>query len=240
MSGWNESFWFPLLLGGALKSATVLGAAWVIAVMLKRGSAASRRLIWTSAFVALLALPFISVSLPALRVPIGPALEPASVVFQVAAVDRAETPAQPAGFARAAAAHPPAGARVNWRLLVVLVWAAGAAISAAQVLAGWTAMWRVRRRARPASIPEIHALASIAGIDPPMVLETRGAADMPMTFGALHPAIFVPAGFSEWSESRRSAVLLHEIAHLRSGDPLTHLMARTALCLYWWNPLAWT
>ena len=35
-------------------------------------------------------------------------------------------------------------------------------------------------------------------------------------------------------------VLLHELAHVRRGDVATHLMARVALSLYWWNPLAWT
>ncbi len=238
MPDWNESLWFSLLAGGALKSAAVLGAAWTIAAVLKRWSAASRRLIWTSAFVALLALPFLSLSLPTLRVPITPALEPATVMFQVTAVDRVG-PEHSSDLSKTVATGEAPGTPINWRLLVVLVWAAGSAVSAAQVLAGWIAMWRVRRRARPASIPEIRTLASIAGIDPPKVLETRGAADMPMTFGALHPEIFVPAGFSDWSESRRSAVLLHEISHLRSGDPLTHLLARAALCLYWWNPLAW-
>jgi TonB family protein len=35
-------------------------------------------------------------------------------------------------------------------------------------------------------------------------------------------------------------VMLHELAHVRRWDGATHLMARTVLALYWWNPLAWT
>jgi len=34
-------------------------------------------------------------------------------------------------------------------------------------------------------------------------------------------------------------VLLHELAHVRRGDVGTHLTARLALVLNWWNPLAW-
>ena len=34
-------------------------------------------------------------------------------------------------------------------------------------------------------------------------------------------------------------MLLHELAHVRRGDVAMHLLARTALALYWWNPLAW-
>jgi TonB family protein len=33
--------------------------------------------------------------------------------------------------------------------------------------------------------------------------------------------------------------LLHELAHVRRGDFAAHLLARTSLGLYWWNPLAW-
>jgi TonB family protein len=43
-----------------------------------------------------------------------------------------------------------------------------------------------------------------------------------------------------WSGERRRVVLLHELAHVLRGDAATHLLARTALAVHWWNPLAWT
>jgi TonB family protein len=63
---------------------------------------------------------------------------------------------------------------------------------------------------------------------------------MPMTFGLLRSAVLLPSDAAEWSEERRRVVLLHELAHIRRGDPATHVLARTALALNWWNPLAWT
>jgi TonB family protein len=60
-----------------------------------------------------------------------------------------------------------------------------------------------------------------------------------MTFGILHPTIFLPAAAAEWSESRRRVVLQHELAHIQRGDTGAHLIARAALALHWWNPLAW-
>ena len=60
-----------------------------------------------------------------------------------------------------------------------------------------------------------------------------------MTFGLLHPAIFLPPDAAHWTEERRRVVVLHELAHIRRGDVATHLLARTALSFYWWNPLAW-
>jgi TonB family protein len=34
-------------------------------------------------------------------------------------------------------------------------------------------------------------------------------------------------------------VLAHELAHVQRSDAATQLLARAALALYWWNPLAW-
>jgi TonB family protein len=70
------------------------------------------------------------------------------------------------------------------------------------------------------------------------VLES-GAGSMPMTFGILRSAVFMPSDAGAWSHDRRRIVLLHELAHVRRGDVVTHLLARAALAVYWWNPLAW-
>jgi len=37
---------------------------------------------------------------------------------------------------------------------------------------------------------------------------------MPMTFGVLHPVVFLPSDAMEWSEERRAMVVRHEIAHI--------------------------
>ena len=61
-----------------------------------------------------------------------------------------------------------------------------------------------------------------------------------MTFGVLRPTVLLPEEARTWSGERRRVVLLHELAHVLRGDAATHLLARTALALHWWNPLAWT
>src|ERR1700733_7945850 len=62
------SAWIAMLPGAALKSTFVVGAAWLLAFALRRYSAAARHLVWTAAAAALLALPMLSVSMPAWRV----------------------------------------------------------------------------------------------------------------------------------------------------------------------------
>ena len=243
MSIWNVSQWFSFFASAALKSTVVLGAAWLAAWALRGRSAALRHLVWTAAAAAVLALPFLSVSLPALRVPASGALLPfdPAVVFQTgnsAAVEPPSPSLLPDTTARRALLAP---RYYDWRIWLMLLWAIGAAAAFARMLAAFIAMWRVQRAARP--FPDdglARALAQSLGIRHTVrVLESRPGS-MPMTFGLLRPAVFMPLEAAGWSEERRRVVLLHELAHVSRGDAATHLLARTALSLNWWNPLAWS
>src|SRR5260221_4978526 len=242
MTGWNESAWFAMCVGVALKSTIVLGAAWIAAFLLRGRSPAGRHLVWPGAAAAVLALPVLSISLPALPVPLAGALLPeATVMFQTTAAmgaDRADASASRPDAPRPA---QPAPWRPNWRLSLMLLWAAGAVAAFTQMLVACAGMWRVRRSARPSpdrwlSTELAQGLGILHGVE---VLETS-TGTMPMTFGIVRPAVFMPSDASDWSEERRRMVLLHELAHVRRGDAATQWLARLALILNWWNPLAWT
>ena len=45
MLGWNESAWFSIFIGAALKSTAVLGAACLLAFLLRKRSAAARHVV---------------------------------------------------------------------------------------------------------------------------------------------------------------------------------------------------
>jgi TonB family protein len=238
MSSWNVSEWFSILVSAALKSTVVLGAAWLAAWALRGRSAALRHLVWTAAAAAVLALPFLSASLPAWRVPASGALLPfdAAVIFRVTSSAAAEAPS-PSVLPRRATNGP---RYYDWRIWLMLLWTAGAAAAFARMLAAFIVMWRIERGARP--FPDdglAHALAQGLGIHHRVRVLESGPGGMPMTFGLLRPAVFMPPEAAAWSEERRRIVLLHELAHVRRGDAATHLLARTALSLNWWNPLAW-
>jgi TonB family protein len=244
MLGWNGSAWFSILMSAALKSTVVLGAAWMLALLLRGRSAAARHLVWTAAAAAVLALPLLSVSLPALHVPVSTAdlSVNTGVVFRAFGFATADDGAPPATAAAASPglATPQSAPRLDPRLWILVIWAAGAAASFLKMLVAYGSLWRTRRAARPfedggLSARLAHSLEIPHGV---AVLET-GSGGMPMTFGFLRPSVFMPADSVGWSEERRRIVLLHELAHVRRGDAATHLMARTALALNWWNPLAW-
>src|ERR1019366_2770368 len=113
MFNWTASAW-PILASAALKSTLVLGAAWLIAYLLRGRSAAARHMVWTASAAALVALPLLSVALPALRVRLANAVLPADagIVFRATAATAAEAAgaaaAQQAPASRTAATQMPA------------------------------------------------------------------------------------------------------------------------------------
>ena len=244
MFNWTASAW-PILASAALKSTLVLGAAWLIAYLLRGRSAAARHMVWTASAAALVALPLLSVALPALRVRLANAVLPADagIVFRATAATAAEAggaaAAQQAPAGRTAATQAPARG-IDGKLALMLLWMVGIAAGFLQMLAAWAMLWRTRRAARVSPDQgEADTLAFHLGIDHPVqVLETSSG--MPMTFGVLRPTVLLPREARAWSGERRRVVLLHELAHVLRGDAVTHLLGRTALVLHWWNPLAWT
>jgi len=127
--------------------------------------------------------------------------------------------------------------RPNGAVWLIGLWAAGALLALGQMLASWVVLWRVRRTARAFPVDDLGPLAEpLPAVD---ILQTPSGS-MPMAFGLLRPAVLLPADAAQWSPERRRMVLLHELAHVSRGDLATHLLARVAWCLYWWNPLAWT
>ena len=239
MAGWLHSAGFAMFAVTALKSLALAAAAWVVAALAGRRSAAARHQVWTAAFAALLALPLLEVSLPPLHV--RHSLPLADVVFRATAAAPVETAeARELAVAGAAARSVATPARrIDLRIGLMLLWAAGALVALAQMLAAALLLWRMRRRASRFADADAAALAHALGIRQPVDLLAAPKGSMPMAFGLFRPAIFLPADAADWSAERRHVVLLHELAHIRRGDTATHLLARTALSLYWWNPLAW-
>lgn len=58
----------------------------------------------------------------------------------------------------------------------------------------------------------------------------------PFVIGLLRPRIYLPEGLGE---REKAYVLLHEQIHIRRGDHVVKILAFLALCIHWFNPLAW-
>lgn len=198
------------------RGAVAAAAVWCVCRALRRAHAPSRLLCWLWLAVGVrFVLPW---GIP-LRLP-----RPQSAQLAAAADTVQELGALPlpdlAPAAPTAAVALPWYARLSpWHALAA-VWLAGVLVLALRGLAGY---WRLRRSV---------ALACKA----PDGYYGGACVAAPFTLGILRPRIYLPDSLQG---AARQAVLLHEQTHIRRGDPLTKPLFYAAVCLHWFNPLAW-
>lgn len=61
----------------------------------------------------------------------------------------------------------------------------------------------------------------------------------PVTLGILRPRVILPKGMDTGDRRLMRYVLTHEYIHIRRLDALWKLLAVCAVCVHWFNPLAW-
>lgn len=227
--------WAALLLLSALKAAFVLTLAALGSRLLRRQSAATRHLVWGVAFVAALAMPALLVLVPGWEVPVLPA--------EAVALWEAVPEPMPAGEVMGVTLPEAATPALPLNLLLLLLWAAGAALVLARWLAGVAGAVVLTMRARPLDEPAWREATAQAarrlGLRRPVTLRVSAALRSPMTWGVWRPVVLLPLSAAAWTEERRTVVLTHELGHVHRRDSLTQWIAQAALVLYWFNPLAW-
>ncbi len=261
----SSAAWLPVL-DIMLKVTLLFAAAGAATMALGRASAAARHMVWTIALVSALLLPVLSIALPRWQLPIVRLASPAPVAK--APIDLgAEPPAAPPARGRAhredaaaveASAPAPTAAvstaRAEPGILssiapasiagwLGLIWAAGALAVIARLLAGiLVVQWLRRRTAQVIDAPWLPLaieLASHVGVSRRIVFAESPSASMPMAVGIFKPSVLMPADAVRWPVERLRIVLLHELAHVKRRDCLTHALAQLACAMHWFNPLAW-
>lgn len=244
-----------ILADAFVKATVVLLLAAGASLLLKRSTAALRHLVWSLAFVGLLALPVASAIMPDWRLAVWPRLD-VPVAFDAHQVaGDAIAAATPGVVAAPPAPAPPAPSTVsapspvqwplqlNWTALVMPVWLGGMLLVLSALALGLARITWLGRTAQPMRDARWIALAADLarglGLHRPVRLLQSAGPAMPMTWGVWHAVILLPADADSWSIDRRRDVLLHELAHVKRQDFLTQLVARVACAAYWFNPLAW-
>jgi HEAT repeat protein/beta-lactamase regulating signal transducer with metallopeptidase domain len=251
-------FGFPLLFDAAVKGTLVLLAATGLALVLRRGSAASRHLIWQMAVLAVLLLPLVKTFsplrfavLPELRSPIAAAPAPVSIR------DAASTPTTPAVVqtnGQASQAETRSAARTDaqssgpslpLRALtwLAIVWLVVAAVLLLRLALGFVLVRWFALRAYPLyeeGWAELNSeLSALIGLKSDVQLYGSPHIATPMTWGITRPVIMLPSSAEDWTLERKRVVMLHELAHIRRRDSLTHMFAQIACAVYWFHPLVW-
>jgi HEAT repeat protein/beta-lactamase regulating signal transducer with metallopeptidase domain len=258
--------WLPL--ADAIAKATLLFVvAGLASVALRKAAAATRHLVWTLALVSAVALPVLSIALPRWQLPLVTLSSPAvhrdrpalnavplerTAIMPMARTSHPRAMPGPDAGSEGVARRPLAfpgnssgmGARpVSWPRLIFALWALGAGLILLRLVAGWLGVqWLSRRTERVTAaswLPLARSLASRLGVSRRVMFLRTGEASMPMAWGILRPAVLMPVDADAWPAERLRIVLLHELAHVKRRDCLTHMVGQLACALYWFNPLAW-
>ncbi len=245
-----------------VKVTLVLAGAALAAVVLGRASAATRHLVWSLALASAVVIPVLSFALPRWQLPIvtltadaAPAVPASDDVPSAPPLSRRTRAIEPASPASATVAHnaaPGATSTVSNRFVLprisltnalLAIWVAGVVAVLARLLLGLVAVqWMSRRTVRVIDAPWLplaEELADDLGITRRLTFLESARASMPMAAGVFSPAVLMPEDANRWPLERLRIVLLHELAHVKRRDCLTHVIAQTACALHWFNPLAW-
>ncbi|MGB2714656.1 MAG: M56 family metallopeptidase, partial [Vicinamibacterales bacterium] len=251
------STWLPLA-DSILKASLVLMSAAVATHILRRASAALRHLIWTIALVSALLMPMLSLALPRWQFPLVtvassemPPVSDAKALRAPAISRERDLPTTPSVAASASIDSATPARDTFWTRLsnmtferaLLGIWALGVLLIIARVVIGVIAVqWMARRGQRVLDAPWMKMavqLASEVGVSSNITFLRNRGASMPMACGVLRPAVLMPEEADEWPTDRLRIVLLHELAHVKRHDCLTHLVAQVACAFHWFNPLAW-
>ena len=241
-----------LIIDAVVKSTMVLLAAGAVTLLLRRSSAAVRHLVWTVALVSALVLPAMSLMLPRWSAPVvrlpRPEMTTTALPMRITipsprrdAISRPTPSASRRGDVSSADGVAPVPS-LHWTTVAAIVWLAGAAWILTRLLLGTVAVQLLSRRSAETPdapwLPMARAIAAELGIT--RVSFRRGARGMmPMAWGIARPVVLMPADADSWPRQRLRVVLLHELAHVKRADCLTHLLAQAACAVYWMHPLAW-
>jgi TonB family protein len=106
-----------------------------------------------------------------------------------------------------------------------------------RLLAVAAGLWRLRhyrRRARPLQLDWAGSMARQLGVRASL-LRSRDL-DVPVNFGALRPAILLPARFAELPVDQQRAIVCHELLHIRRRDWLATLAEEAVRAALWFHP----
>jgi beta-lactamase regulating signal transducer with metallopeptidase domain/tetratricopeptide (TPR) repeat protein len=249
-------------LGAALKATLVFAAAGLLLAALRRAPASLRHFAGSLTLAGALALPLLGFALPSWELALLPAPAPAAepVILPAtadAAYEADEAVESNGPLAEAARVEhvgygvtvtaeaeppPPPPVRVNWTLLAISVWAAGAAFLLSRLLVGIVRMRRLIADSEPASEEMIAAAREAAealSIESRATVHVSDGTRVAITAGFRRPVLVLPREAAKWSPERTRLVLMHELAHVIRRDWIALIAAEIAVALYWFHPLAW-
>lgn len=119
------------------------------------------------------------------------------------------------------------------------LWLAGAGITLTVFLLRHRRVLRRCRESIPAHCPTADSLIRKAGIRRSVQVRVCQTLATPLTFGLIKPVILLPKSLDTSNPDRLSCILTHELVHIKRLHVLYKYILTLAVCVHWFNPLAW-
>ena len=247
----------------AARSLVLAALAGLTLAVVRVKSAAVRAAVWRGVLVAALAMPFLAILTPSIRVPIpvpqfeSPATRTAASAAQSAPIRethnvtissdgsvRLDSTNLAAPSTEQPSAEPMRTSRpIPWFFILSGVYFLVASLLLARIFAGAALANRLVRAATPVGdVAALHKLATCARKASlrmqPLLAESESVI-VPVTLRVRRPAILFPVSWREWDEHKLTAVLMHEISHVRRRDTLVQSLALIHRAIFWFSPLGW-
>lgn len=239
------------LLNGLLASSLSAGLLTLTALLLRAAfqHRTPRRLfclLWDAAMLRLLILRPLPSPLSVWRLSAfaaapgaGTGGAPGLAAFGGGAAGGAALPGGAGEWGGAASAAPAAALPLPPAALLAALWLAGAL-----ALAVWFCRGHLRGLGRyadalPCTDPFVRGWLACCGLRRRVRVCTSDRIAAPLTYGVLRPVILLPSGPRWPGRAALPYVLQHEIEHIRRFDTLRKALFAAALCLHWFDPLAW-
>jgi beta-lactamase regulating signal transducer with metallopeptidase domain len=259
-----ETRWFGLLAGYLIKTTAALVPALLLAVLLRRSSAALRHFILSVFLIGLLLIPILPSIDKGWETPFLPswaalgrhavspekpaAIGPVEGMFESGTIFEATSPVTPADRAperRSTEAKAGGKAPAGWltQSLLPAVWVSGLIVLLLRLGLGLLGALRLSREGRPLDDPVwrrlLQRFLSLVAIRRWVRLKIHAKIVVPLTWGIIRPVILMPDDSRNWDEDKRSAALFHELSHVKRVDFAVMLLVRLSLALFWFSPLTW-
>lgn len=239
-----------------LKATVLLSCAWGTHAALRGLNPRWRVLLWRTTIVALAVLPAAEWVLPSLEVAVTEHKAPAPVVLPQLMEGLLQLPVSASvmqdeirEFRKVPIATAPPSFDLVATLaayffeLIGLVWAMACLCLFFAAARAWREVRAVIADSTPAP-PEVVAIAERVrdefGLAGRVEIRITKKLSSPFVTWIRHPVIVLPARSVEsFDRTRLEAVLAHEMAHVKTRDPLWMAFARVTASLLWFHPLMW-
>jgi len=227
-----------ILIGTAVRSLLFAGVAGLALQLLRVRDVGTRLAAWTAVLYGVLLMPLAGSFAPPLAIPLKQAISrPTVMVLSMSpSIIRPSTPSAPP----ATQATLP---RFDWKTTATGVYLTIASLLFIRLIFGLLQTRRLRRTCRALDdsklLAEFLQNAHTSGVRKVPALLESDALAVPITLGWTRPSIVLPVSWRAWDDAKMSAVLAHELSHVRRNDYGTLLLASLNRCLFWFNPLSW-